>query len=221
MARFDADFPPVIPLGTRTLSLGAQGSDVAILQTMYNQLVGVLAPPTGSVGAPIEVTGVYDASTIAAIEAIQGYFGIGVDGVAGPETFWVFGQGVGRHVTFGGPAFGSRLLSPGICGGDVTVLQNRLACFRYEAALGGPASGFYTPQTAGAVAELQGDADDQGDTGLLASGVVGPATLNALWLYTVAGGRSLFIGRNGYDVAWVQRLLHDCDRKRIRIADRQ
>jgi len=208
MALFEDTFPPFVPFGSRTLSGGEKGTDVAVLQTVYDEMLKVMNPPLGPLGQPIPVTGTYDAATVQAVKNVQSFFGITVDGVAGPNTYFLFGQGVGPHVTYGGPAYGSRSpLGQGDQGGDVTVLQNRLNLFRYSSALGGPADGVYGPKTSTAVSQLQADAVANGDTGLPVNGVVGSATLDATWIYTYAGGRGIFTGRNGFDVVFIQVLL--------------
>ena len=179
MALFEETFPPFHAFGSRTLSGGERGTDVAVLQTVYNAMLKVMNPPQGPMGQAIPVTGAYDAATQRAVRNIQSFFGIPVDGVAGPDTYFLFGQGVGPHVTYGGPRYGSRTLSQGMTGGDVTVLQNRLNLFRYSAAIGAPADGVFGGKTATAVTQFQTDAGMNGDTGLPVSGVVDPATADA------------------------------------------
>lgn len=209
MARFEQLFPPVVSFGRRTLSAGDRGTDVAVLQTVFDNMLRVMSPPLGPIGPAVPVTGVYDAATVQAVRNIQSYFGIAVTGVADAETYWLFGQGVGPHVTFGGPRYGSRTLAVGVSGGDVTVLQNRLNCFRYSQAIGRPANGVFGPETAAAVRQFQQDAIANGDTGLPVDGVVGAATGDATWIYTYAGGRGLLKTRvnNGFDVVFVQAVL--------------
>lgn len=207
MALFETTFPPFVAFGSRNLSGGETGTDVAVLQTIYNQMLKVMNPPLGPLGQPIPVTGVYDAATKQAVRNVQSYFGISVDGVAGPNTYFLFGQGVGPNVTYGGPRFGSRTLQQGSTGGDVTVLQNRLNLFRYSSAIGAPADGVFGAKTATAVMQFQMDAIANGDTGLATSGVVTQGTFDALWIYTYAGGRGIFTGRNGFDVVFLQVLL--------------
>lgn len=209
MALFEQLFPPVVSFGRRTLSQGDRGTDVAVLQTVFDNMLKVMNPPLGPIGPAIPVTGVYDAATVQAVRNIQSYFGIPVTGVADAETFWLFGQGVGPHVTFGGPRYGSRTLTVGVSGGDVTVLQNRLNCFRYSSAIGHPANGVFGPETANAVRQFQQDSIANGDTGLAVDGVVGAQTGDATWIYTYAGGRGLLTTRvnNGFDVVFVQRVL--------------
>ncbi len=207
MARFEEVHPPFHPFGSRTLHSGEQGTDVAVLQTIYNQLLQVTNPPQGPIGDPIPVTAIYDAATARSVKRVQAYFHVASDGVAGPDTFFLFGVGVGPHVTFGGPHYGSRPLSQGQRGGDVTVLQNRLSLFRYSTTLNHPADGVFGPTTIAAVGQFQTDAGTNGDHGVPITGVTEQATFDATWIYTCAGGRGIFTGRNGYDVAFLQALL--------------
>lgn len=207
MALFETTFPPYHPFGSRTLTGGERGTDVAVLQTVYNQSLGVMNPPQGPLGTPIPVTGVYDTATVRAVRNVESYFALTVDGIAGPSVYFAFGQGVGPHVTYGGPAFGSRRLSQGASGGDVTVLQNRLNLYRYATILGAPADGAFGPKTAAAVLQFKLDAIANGQTGLADNSTVGDGAFDALWIYTYAGGRGLFSGRNGFDVVFVQYLL--------------
>ncbi len=207
MARFEELYPPYVAFGSRDLSGGERGSDVAVLQTIYNQALRVMNPPLGPLGQPIPVTGTFDPATKQAVRNVQSYFGISVDGIAGPATYFLFGQGVDGDVTYGGPRYGSRELQQGMTGGDVTVLQNRLNLFRYSSQIGAPADGVFGAKTAAAVSQFQHDAIANGDTGLATSGVVTTGTFDATWIYTLAGGRGIFTGRNGFDVVFIQLLL--------------
>lgn len=198
------------PFGGRTLRLqtpNMTGTDVKVLQTLFNQLLAITHPPQGPIGTPIARDGIYGPKTQAAVKEVQSYFGLSVDGVAGPQTYLAFGQAVGGNVTFGGPAFGSRTLSQGDSGGDVIVLQNRLNLFRYSTALGGAADGQFGPKTNQAVTQFKVDAISNGDTGLNVNGVVGTGGLDATWIYTYTGGRDLSQGTAGLDVAFLQLLL--------------
>ncbi len=207
MALLEQTFPPYVAFGSRTLFGGETGTDIAVLQLVFNEMLQVMNPPQGPIGASVPATGVYDAATVQAVKNIQAYFGIAVDGVAGPNTYFLFGQGVGGHVTYGGPAYGSRSLGSGVTGGDVTVLQNRINLFRYSLQTGAAADGVFGPKTAAAVAQLQTDANANGDFGVPLTGSVGTETLDATWIYSYAGGRGMFTGRNGFDVVFAQLLL--------------
>lgn len=207
MARFEDLFVPHVPFGSRNLRPSAvpqKGTDVAVLQSIFNVMRDAMEV---DLGAPIAIDGIYGSATADAVRRVQSYFGLSVDGIAGPQTYFVFGQGVRGNVTYGGPAFGSRTLSQGMTGGDVTVLQNRLNCYRYSVLVGGPADGNFGSRTAGAAQVFQTDAVANGDTGLAADAAVGPATFDAFWIYTFAGGRDLFSGRNGFDVVFAQVIL--------------
>ncbi len=207
MALFDASFPPYHPFGGRDLSLGSKGTDVAVLQAVYNLMLHTMNPPQGPMGSPVTISGTFDLLTGRAVRNIQSYFGLAVDGVAGPETYFAYGQGVRFHTTYGGPTYGSRQLSQGESGGDVTILQNRLNCFRYAAIVGQPATGTFNPATVQAVLAFKADAAANGDTGFPSNGLAGYGFYDATWLYTTAGGRAIETGRNGFDVVFVQALL--------------
>jgi len=206
MARFETDFPPYVPFGSRVLGLQSPrrtGSDVAVFQVLYNQLLRVVDAATTPIGTPVAVDGSFGPASRQAALSLQAYFGLRADGVVGSETFLALGQGD----TYGGPPFGTRLLREGDSGGDVTVLQNRLNLYRYAAVVGKAASGRYDARTAGATYTFKQDAAANGQSGLTAQGVAGEGTFDALWLYTAAGGRGILPGRNGLDVAFVQVLL--------------
>lgn len=201
---------PFHPFGGRNLRLQTPnmvGTDVKVFQTLFNQLLAITKPPLGPIGVAVARDGVYGPKTTAAARDVQSYFGLSVDGVVGPQTFLAMGQAVGGNVTYGGPAFGSRTLSQGSSGGDVTVLQNRLNLFRYALALGAAADGVFGPKTVQAVTQFKVDAINNGDTGLNVNGVVGIGGLDAVWVYTYTGGRNLSQGTAGLDVAFLQYLL--------------
>ncbi len=207
MALFDTTFAPYYPFGSRNLSSGMRGTDVAVLQAVYDLMLKTMNPPEGPMGSPIDITGTMDASTVAAVKNIQSYFGLTADGVVGPATYFVFGEGVGSHTTYGGPVYGSRQLSEGQSGGDVTILQNRLNCFRYASMLGGPATGYFNADTSTAVLAFKRDAEANGDTGFPNNAIAGYGYYDATWIYTFAGGRALYPNRNGFDVVFVQVMM--------------
>lgn len=209
MALFDDTFAPYVPFGSRTLSSGSSGTDVAVIQAVYNLMLKAMNPPNGPMGQSISVTGKFDSSTMSAVKNIQSYFGMSADGIVGTATYFLFGQGVGSNTTYGGPVYGSRQLSQGNTGGDVTILQNRLNCFRYASIIGCPATGTFNSQTASAVRAFKADAEQNGDTGFPDNAIAGFGFYDATWIYTLAGGRAIFTGRNGFDVVFVQTILKD------------
>jgi peptidoglycan hydrolase-like protein with peptidoglycan-binding domain len=73
----EQDFP--------TLSLGAQGSDVVELQRKLNAL--------GVMPQPLSITGVFDATTQAAVIAFQQSYKLSANGVVGPETWGAIDSG--------------------------------------------------------------------------------------------------------------------------------
>ena len=215
MALFENTFPPYVPFGSRMLSLRMPrqtGTDVALLQATYNVMLKTMNPPQGPMGSRIALDGVFGPATKQAVINIQSYFGLEVDGVAGPQTYFVFGQGVAGNTTYGGPVYGSRELSRGDQGGDVTILQNRLNCFRYSTLLKSPADGVFGPNTARAVLAFKHDSEQNGDRGFPDNPIAGFGFYDATWLYTFAGGRAIWgppnhTQRNGFDVVFIQVFL--------------
>lgn len=210
MALFDTTFAPFVPFGSRRLSLQSPrqtGTDVAVLQAVYDLMLQAMGPPGGPIGSPITIDGRFGPTTQFAVLAIQRYFGLNADGVVGPQTYFVFAQGVGPNTTYGGPVYGSRQLERDQSGGDVIILQNRLNLFRYSSIIGRPATGTFDAATAAAASAFKRDAAASGDTGFPDNAVVGFGTYDASWLYTFAGGRGIFTGRNGFDVVFIQALL--------------
>jgi peptidoglycan hydrolase-like protein with peptidoglycan-binding domain len=88
MALFDELFAPYHPFGSRTLVSGAVGTDVAVLQGVYNEMLLTMNPPAGPMGKAISISGTFDCATELAVRSVQSYFGVGVDGVVGPVTFF-------------------------------------------------------------------------------------------------------------------------------------
>ena len=210
MALFENVFAPYVPFGSRTLRMSTpalQGTDVAVLQVVYDLMLATMNPPLGPLGTLLPISGTYDAMTATAVRHVQAYFGLAVDGVVGPQTYFAFGQGVGPHTTYGGPAYGSRQLAQGSSGGDVTVLQNRLNTFRYAALVGHAGNGAFDAGTVTAVAAFKRDALAHGDVGFPPNAIAGFGFYDASWIYAFAGGRGIFTGRNGFDVAFLQALL--------------
>jgi peptidoglycan hydrolase-like protein with peptidoglycan-binding domain len=207
MAAFETRFARYVPFGRRMLETTAPnltGTDVAILQLLYNLMLEVMEPPHGKIGPVVDVDGVFGPRTRTAVLALQTYFGVTADGIAGPQTYGLLGHAAASDAVH---PLGSRPLGPASAGGDVMALQMRLSCFSYGELLGRPGDGSYDKATAAAVKQFQGDAATLGQGGLRPSGIVKAATFNALWLYTFAGGRRLFVGRNGLDVVFMQAQL--------------
>jgi peptidoglycan hydrolase-like protein with peptidoglycan-binding domain len=207
MALFEDTFAPYVRFGGRNLSSGAVGTDVAVLQAVYDLMLTAMNPPLGPMGSPIAIDGRFGSNTAQAVRNIESYFGLAVDGVVGPDTFFVFGQGIGSHTTYGGPVYGSRELQSGMSGGDVTILQNRLNLFRYQSLIGHPGNGTFDNATAAAVLAFKHDAASHGDTGFPDNSIAGNGFYDATWIYTFAGGRAIQSGRNGFDVVFLQTLL--------------
>lgn len=210
MAQFDSTFAPYHPFGSRELHLESpsmHGTDVAVLQAVYDVMVRSMNPPLGPMGSRIAIDGYFGPQTRQAVLNIQSYFGIETDGIVGPNTFFLFGQGIGPHTTYGGPIYGSQTLVEGDSGGDVTILQNRLNCFRYAKIIGKPAMGQFNHDTARAVGAFKHDAEAHGDTGFPDNSIAGFGFYDATWIYTFAGGRAIFTGRNGFDVVFIQIFL--------------
>jgi peptidoglycan hydrolase-like protein with peptidoglycan-binding domain len=115
-----------------------------------------------------EVDGVSGPLTKRGVLAFQRRRGLLVDGIAGPQTRGALGR-------LGRPQYGARMIRRGMVGWDVSVLQFLLA--RNGVSPGG-IDGDFGPVTDSAVRRLQSR------RGLLADGIVGPATRSAL----VGGG---------------------------------
>ena len=206
MALFDDTFGPYVPFGSRVLRLQQphlRGTDVAVLQSMYDLMLATMRPARGPIGRLVAISGVFTEETERAIRSVQSHFGLRADGVAGPRTYLAFGQAPGGQ----GPAFGRRPLGPGDRGDDVLVLQNRLNVFHYAQDIGHPADGAFDAGTEAAVLRLKADAVAQGDTGFPDNAVAGPGFYDATRIYTFTGGRPLNGGCRGFDVAFLQALL--------------
>ncbi len=184
---------PYFDFGSRNLRLRSpfqRGTDVKILQVLL-KLADQFEP------GPVD--GIFGPRTDQAVRQFQSYYGLAVDGIVGPDTFWTLGQSTGRYLG-GQPRFGSRTLRQGMSGGDVTVLQNRLNIAGQTQA--GPATGFFNAATTVAVRAFQTR------YGLTPDGIVGPVTTYNLKLRTWLGGHNLSRGYKGVDVRQLQRWLN-------------
>ena len=145
-------------LGSRNLSLGMRGGDVWILQNRLNiagkTVVGV-------------ASGLFDANTAAAVKAFQTRYGLTVDGIAGPQTFYKL-----KLRTW----LGGRELASGTRGTDLRQLQRWLSSILGDVLL--PIDGFFGANTEQAVKTFQTA------NGLTPDGIVGPKTFHALGFYT-------------------------------------
>jgi len=191
------------------LSVGSTGPAVVELQDLLNAK-GYDAGPSD---------GVFDSSTLTAVIAFQKDQNLWVDGLVGPATIKalrdapvVEGSGGGSsddpaddpsddaHTDIVGT------LSLGSRGSGVTALQTLLTDKGYNA---GPADGVFGEMTRTAVIVFQTD------QGLVADGIVGPATVGALGDAPASGGDSsvsteiLSTGSRGADVVVLQRRLGD------------
>jgi murein DD-endopeptidase MepM/ murein hydrolase activator NlpD len=110
------------------------------------------------------IDGLAGASTTAGVRRFQRRAGIGVDGVAGPQTRRALGR-------YGRRQFGARLLNMGKSGWDVAALQFALATHGFPS---GTFDGGFGPRTDAALRRFQRFAR------LGADGVAGPATYAAL-----------------------------------------
>ncbi len=203
------DSLPQVPFGSRVLSLTSpetRGTDVKVLQRVYDTMLGLMSPPLGPVGGPIAVDGVYGPRTAAAVANVQSYFGLAATGTVTGPTYALFGQEV---AAFGTPTFGSRTLDSGSTGGDVAVLQNRLNTYRYARILGQAASGTFDAATLAAVTAFEADNAVFRHWEIRFDGVVDAPVFDILWTNTLAGGRILQQGVNGFDTAFVQLLLEN------------
>ncbi|MDI3270388.1 MAG: peptidoglycan-binding domain-containing protein, partial [Bacillota bacterium] len=110
-----------IPLGERLLYRAEPplaGEDVRLVQHLYNLVTAWTQPALGPIGPTLKEDGIYGPKTVEAIRYLQEYAGLSPDGIVGPDTYILLGQGIGRHTPYGGPVFGSRQLTLSMEGGD-------------------------------------------------------------------------------------------------------
>lgn len=195
---------PYFDFGRRNLRLTSpfqRGTDVKILQVLLK---------VADRFEPGPVDGIFGPRTDQAVRDFQSYYGLAVDGIVGPDTFWTLGQATGPYLK-GQPRFGSRPLQQGMSGGDVAVLQNRLNIAGQTRA--GPATGSFDPATKAAVKAFQAR------YGLVPDGIVGPVTTYHLKLRTWLGGRHLSLGLKGTDVRQLQRWLNSINEVQVVAVD--
>lgn len=183
---------PVRPFGSRLLYLTFppfRGQDVLVLQTVLERAGGLF---------PGEPDGIFGRRTRGAVVRLQRRYGLPEDGAVGVETWRVLGHAVGAAWR-GGPSYGSRPVTRGMRGPDVTVLQHRL---NLMGCLGGAtANGWFDPPTRRALAEYLRR------RGIEGTGEATVLVLASVYLDCPAGGRSLLPGTCGLDVACLQRVL--------------
>lgn len=189
-----------ITLGTRTLHQGCEGTDVELLQNLFQVL-------PDEIGSPISEPGFFGSRTETAVKKFQHYFKLKVDGIVGKNTFLFLGIPTENYLPPGAKLFGARKLSSGTYGYDVWGLQNRLATTtqRFADILGTPATKYFDNRTEMAVKKFQRDLHLKDD------GILGPKTIYQIYYYAGMGGRYLqksFWDRSqGYDVYWLQKSL--------------
>lgn len=184
---------PYYNFGSRILRMETPmmtGTDVKVLQTRLANIEGI------NVG---NIDGIYGPNTANGVKMFQKRYGLTVDGVVGPDTYWYLGESTGAYLG-GTRKFGSRPLSIGMTGSDVGQLQNRLNAAGY--CTGGPATEQFDQATKAAVMRFQGD------YGLAQTGVVEDPTFNQIYLQIPWGGRTLRQGLKGTDVKILQETLN-------------
>lgn len=143
--------------GERTLSKGAYGYDVWVLQ---NRLATTSKGFAEALGQP--ATKYFDAATRTAVQLFQKDVHLEADGIAGPETFYQLYNYAGMGARFLQKSRWDRNQ-----GYDVYWLQKNLKALNYYS---GKLDAIFGPQTETAVKKLQEDA------GLKADGIVGAKT---------------------------------------------
>ena len=142
----------------RTLKSGMTGADVDWVQSRLSEL-----------GYSLKKSGVYDATTISAVKAFQKQNGLGVDGLAGAQTFAVLASDYARRASDSPLSYTS--LSVNNSGSSVTNLQKALIKLGYNL----KANGEYDVATHDAVVAFQQR------NGLVISGIADALTQQALY----------------------------------------
>jgi len=149
------------------LKYGSRGQEVRDMQQKLKEY-GYLS------GA---VDGIFGKQTLEAVKKFQAANGLAVDGIAGPKTLSKLYQGStynppnNNETNRGNEVAISRILKVGSRGEDVKTLQNYLNSLGFSV---GKVDGIFGPATKNAVINFQKS------KGLVADGIVGPATLGAL-----------------------------------------
>ncbi|SDO07195.1 peptidoglycan-binding protein [Alkalicoccus daliensis] len=155
---------------TSILRSGSQGGEVRSLQTKLKELNYF----SGS------VSGTYNTATQSAVRDFQRAAGIGVDGIAGPQTFRALENAApaktssnSSNTSSGSSSVGSitAILRSGSTGDNVRSLQSKLKELNY---FSGSVSGTYNAATQSAVRDFQKAA------GIGVDGIAGPQTFRAM-----------------------------------------
>ncbi len=172
-----------------------EGEDIKILQSLLNLL------PDRIIQTRIDTDGIFGFETRRAVRQFQNYFKLDSNGIVGNATFYYLGHCSGKFSKTE-PVFSSRIICSSSRGGDVQILQNRLAAYK-KTFLNRPANGKYDLYTAQAVSRIQDDFSIQGEEGM-----AGPQTYAAVLLQSPLGGRILKKGRHGLDTYYLQLYLY-------------
>lgn len=159
------------------LSLGDEGDNVRVLQ----YYLAVIATYYDTI-PEIEVTGVFDEATEAAVRAFQQQFGLTVDGLVGRQTWQAMEDAyesirTSTDLIDGGIIlFPGRVLQAGFQGEDVATIQEYLAYIAtvYPAIPAPAVTGVYGLETVQAVEAFQREFD------LPVNGIVGVTTWDAI-----------------------------------------
>ncbi len=165
------------------------GNDIHLLQERLRQ--------EGSLNEPMK-PGTYDAPTWAAARSFQQHYGVNPSGILRDESFSLLGEPVllrsdKKH-------FGERILSLGMYGHDVWVLQNKLNLLGHGSIR--LVTGYFDLATQNALINLQRR------NGILpTNGLMAYETYRVLEEKVSLGGRILAPGSKGADVRDLQRRL--------------
>jgi peptidoglycan hydrolase-like protein with peptidoglycan-binding domain len=149
-------------LGDRTLTQGARGHDVRVLQDFLTR-AGFRTP----------VAGIFGPQTLRNVKRFQRRHELAVDGIVGPQVVGALRRVVARRAkaqSGGGQHLGDRVLKKGMKGQDVRVLQDYLT----RAGVPTPVDGAFGPTTLDHVKRFQRA------QGLVVDGIVGPQVVDVL-----------------------------------------